>query len=237
MSACALGLALAMPTLAEARPGWGGPGWGGSGWNEPGVSGPGWGGGMLRGGGPARSRNGPPEDKVTVSTFVTDEQPAAATLRTGTISVTGAPTGSGVDSGELAVYAADVVDQLTQVGYRTDVPDSTSGQVTELHISHETLQPEEVKKPVSGAMAVGVSNLGTSTALALNIDLSKPRSALISTTLEARIRDKASGKVLWEGRADMATRAGDDRWSSGAIANRLAAALFDRFPTGNGPPT
>ena len=224
-------LVLTLPGLADAHPGRGG-GWGGGSWGRDT-----WDGGMLRGRGPDPARSGPPEDRVTVSTFVTDEEPAAASLRQGTIAVTGAPTGSGVDSGELAVYAAAVVDQLAQAGYRTDVPESTTGQVTELHISHATLQPEEVRKPVSGAMAVGVSNRGTATALALNIDLSKPRSALISTTLEARIRDRASGKVLWEGRADIATRAGDDRWSSGAIANRLAAALFYRFPDRSAPPT
>ena len=117
------------------------------------------------------------------------------------------------------------------------MPESTAGQVTELHIAHETIQPQEVKKPVSGAMAVGVSNRGTAYAMALNIDLSKPKSALISTTLEARIRDKASGAVLWEGRADIATREGDDKWSPGAIATKLAAALFDRFPVRSGPPT
>ena len=72
--------------------------------------------------------------------------------------------------------------------------------------------------------------------MAVNIDLSKPRSALISTTLEARIRDRASGRVLWEGRADIATRQGDEHWPATAIATRLAAALFDRFPDRSGPP-
>lgn len=178
---------------------------------------------------------GPAEGHVTVSTFVTDDQPAAALLQKGAIAVGPAPTGSGAPGSELAVYAAAVVDQLAQLGYRTDVPESTAGQVTELHISHETLAPPEVKKPVSGEMAVGVSNRGTAYGLALNVDLTKPRSALISTTLEARIRDRASGKVLWEGRADISTRDGDEKWPAPTIAARLAAALFDRFPQGSNP--
>ncbi|MFV4641080.1 hypothetical protein ACNJUF_21230, partial [Mycobacterium tuberculosis] len=94
---------------------------------------------------------------------------------------------------------------------RTDVPESAAGQITELHVSRETVAPQEVRRPVSGEMAVGVSNRGTAYGLGLNIDLTKPRSALISTMLEARIRDRASGKVLWEGRADISTREGDDK--------------------------
>jgi hypothetical protein len=65
--------------------------------------------------------------------------------------------------------------------------------------------------------------------LAVAVDLSKPRGALIATRLEARIRDRATNEVLWEGRADTVTREGG-KWTDGVIANRLAAALFDHFP-------
>ncbi|MBC2669097.1 hypothetical protein ACFOON_09000 [Novosphingobium piscinae] len=224
-------LVLSLPGVAKARPG--GGGWGGRGWGGGG----GWNGDLLRGSAAGPTRAGPPEDRVTVASFVTEDPADAATLRRGAIAVTGAPTGSGVESGELAVYSAAVVDQLAQLGYRTDVPDPSAEQVTELHIAHATLQPEEVKRPVSGTMAVGVSNFGTAYGLAVNIDLTKPKTALISTTLEARIRDRASGRVLWEGRADIATRAGDDRWPAGAIASKLAAALFDHFPVPSSPPS
>ncbi|HEY6869867.1 MAG TPA: DUF4136 domain-containing protein [Novosphingobium sp.] len=216
-------LGAAQPALAHPG-GWGGS-WGGDRWDRTPD-------------GPAAGHDrtgGPPEGRVSVSTFVTDDQPAAALLKQGTIAVGPSPGGSGLPGDELAVYAAAVVDQLAQLGYRTDVPESTAGQVTELHVSHETLSPPEVKKPVSGEMAVGVSNRGTAYGLGLNIDLTKPRSALISTTLEARIRDRASGKVLWEGRADISTRDGDDKWPARMIAARLAAALFDRFPGTSGP--
>jgi len=36
--------------------------------------------------------------------------------------------------------------------------------------------------------------------------------------------------VLWEGRATIATRDGDDKWGDQAIATKLAEALFRRFP-------
>ena len=110
------------------------------------------------------------------------------------------------------------------------------GQTVELNIRHAEAEPAEAPhKPVSGEMAVGVSSRGGSyEALGLNIDLSKPRKALLSTRLEARIRDKATGAVLWEGRADIATRDGDPKWTDQAIATKLAGALFAGFPGKNG---
>ena len=218
----AFGLAIAAAAPAAARPG----GWGQDRWDGGGR----WDGPLDRAPRAGRPVSGPPEGVVNVATFTTEDADDAARLRPGAIAVTGAPTGSGVPGPELGTYSAAVVDQLAQLGYRIDGPDSAATQVTELHVAHETVMPTEVKKPVSGEMAVGVSNRGTAYGLALNVDLSKPKSALISTTLEARIRDKASGRVLWEGRADINTREGDEKWGSGAIAARLAAALFDHFP-------
>jgi hypothetical protein len=221
----ASGAALAQPRGGPqwSEPGWGDAGWGDAGWNRgPGA--------YSRAG---RAHPDPAEGRVTVSRFVA-EGAAAKALRTGAITVTGSPTGSGVDSHELAAYEAAVVDQLAQSGYRTDRPDAAAAQVAELHVTHDTVAPAEQKKPVSGTMAVGVSNRGMGYGLGLNVDLTKPRAALVATRLEARIRDKASGTVLWEGRADVATREDDDNWPQSRVAARLAAALFDGFPGSTG---
>jgi hypothetical protein len=75
-----------------------------------------------------------------------------------------------------------------------------------------------------------VGSRGTAYGMAINVDLSKPLPPLVSTRLEARIRDKATGDVLWEGRADMATREGDAHWTAQMVADKLAEALFDNFP-------
>jgi hypothetical protein len=83
-------------------------------------------------------------------------------------------------------------------------------------------------------MSVGVSNRGSMVGMALHVDGSKPRTALIATRLEVRIRDRASGQVLWEGRAQMFCRDGDERWSDDAIAARLARSLFAGFPVRTG---
>lgn len=113
--------------------------------------------------------------------------------------------------------------------------DPAGGQLAEVRVSREVLVPAEIKRsPVSGTAAVEVGTRGSAYGLGVNVDMTKPRTALLSTRLDARIKDRVSGKVLWEGRAQIATRDGDDKWNDGAIANRLAEALFDDFrhPTG-----
>lgn len=211
-----LSFACASPLLA--RPGeWGPPG----SWERSDPFG--------RTGSPHRDAGAEREGKVDAVRFVAEG--AAGDIGHGPIEVTAA-TGAEGGPANLPAYEAAVVDRLVSAGYDTQRPASEDGQIAELRIVKSTLVPEEARrKPVSGTMAVGVSNRGTMTGMGLNIDLTKPKKALLSTRLEARIRDRASGKVLWEGRADIATRDGDPDWSEQAIAHRLAQALFGGFPT------
>lgn len=128
-------------------------------------------------------------------------------------------------------FEAAVVSQLVDAGYDTVTPDPDGGQITEIRVLRATLVPQQPKpKPVSGEMSVGVSNRGSMVGVGLAVNLTKPRPALISTRLEARVRDRATGKTLWEGHADMATYEGDDHWNDQAIAERLASVLFKDFP-------
>ena len=173
------------------------------------------------------------EGKVEVSRFLA-EGVAAQALGHGAITV--APEADRLaDDRERATYEAAVIDQLAGAGYDT-ASNGDGGQVIELTIRSDEIVPAEAKrKPVHGAMSVGVSSRGGSyESLAIGVDLRKPAKALLSTRLAARIRDKASGVVLWEGRADIATRDGDPEWSDQAIATRLAKALFAGFPGKNG---
>lgn len=213
-------LAAALAAPLAAQPGWGAE----PGWNRE----PGWGMREPGYGHEAPSREG----KVDVARFRA-EGDAALALGKGTISVIAAPADASLaEPRELATYEAAVIDRLAKAGYDVATADPAGGQVTELRIVHAEVAPQEAPhKPVSGAMTMGVSNRGSMMGMALAVDLSKPRKALISTRLEARIKDRKSGTVLWEGRAEIVTRAGDSRWGDGAIAARLAQALFDGFPT------
>jgi hypothetical protein len=146
------------------------------------------------------------------------------------VSVTAAPGGT-ASARDEAAYEAAIVDQLVKAGYDTTKPDPAGGQVVELKILRDTVVPEEQKrKPVSGETSVTVSNRGTGVGMALNLDFTKPKKALVSTRLDAQIKDRTGGTVLWEGHATITTREGDSHWTEQAIATRLAAALFDHFP-------
>lgn len=167
-----------------------------------------------------------PSRKIQVEAFQAPE--AAALLGKGPITVAAAE-GSEADW-KLPVYEAAVVDQLAKLGYQTAVSGADGGQVAQIGIRHEQVVPEEAKrKPVSGAMEVGVSNRGNYTAMALNVDLSKPKKAIIATRMDVRIRDKATDRVLWEGHAEAQTREDDEGLNNGAVAARLASALFAKF--------
>ncbi|MES2301083.1 MAG: DUF4136 domain-containing protein [Pseudomonadota bacterium] len=203
---------IGMPTVVQAQ------GYPGGGWNRPMMN------QRLRGDDGRRMAE--PAKKVDVEAFRAAD--AAALLGKGPITVAAAPGAEA--EWKLPVYEAAVVDQLAKLGYDTAVSGAEGGQIAQIGITHDVVVPEEAKKkPVSGAMEVGVSNRGSYSALALNVDLSKPRKAIVSTRLDVRIRDKASGRVLWEGHAEAQTREDDDGLNNGAVAARLASALFARF--------
>ena len=216
----ALGMGLT-GTALMARPG--GAGWGGPGWDGPGWDGPGW------PDHPASRSSGVREGKVDVARFVAD---GAAGLGKGALAVVEAPAGSGtVSAREQATYQAAVIDALARSGYDTATTDPAGGQIAEVRVLHAVAAPAELPhKPVSGEVMMGVSNRGSMMGMGINIDMTKPLKALVSTRLEARIRDRASGAVLWEGRADTITREGDPHWTDQKIAAKLAQALFDGFP-------
>jgi len=168
---------------------------------------------------------------VEVNRFVAEGNTAQA-LGHGAIAVSSGTEGQDyVPQGNRAAFEAAVVDQLVHAGYDTAHALPAGGQLAELKVTQTVVEPAEARrKPVSGEVAMSVGNRGTAYGMALNVDLTKPLPPLVSTKLEARIRDRATGTVLWEGRAEVATREGDEKWSDQAIAARLAEALFDGFP-------
>ncbi len=136
------------------------------------------------------------------------------------------------DAGPGSTYEAAVIDQLVAAGYDTQAVAGAQDQQVELRLRRSVVQPQEAPhKPVSGEMEMGVSNRGSMMGMGINIDLTKPKKALIDTRMEVRIRSRAGGDVLWEGRADITTREGDSKWTDQAIAFKLAQSLFEGFPT------
>jgi len=137
-----------------------------------------------------------------------------------------------------ATFEAAVESKLLASGYAASASDAKDGPIAEVRVVRSEAAPaEEKRKPLSGEMSMGVSNHGPMFGLGLRYDATKPRRALVSTRLETRIRDRASGAVLWEGRAEIVTREGDDKWDDQAIADKLAKVLFEGFPGKTGEQT
>lgn len=171
----------------------------------------------------------PAEGKVEVTTFV-GENPAA--LGQGGIAII-APQVPSEEAGPAPVYEAALLDGLIGVGYNSAVNRSDAAQTAEVRLVREVAVPEEQRRrPVSGEVATTIGTHGSGVGMAINVDLSKPRKALVATRIEARIRDRATGAVLWEGRAEMLSREDSERWTDQAIAAKLTAALLRDFPRG-----
>lgn len=216
-------LSCAAPASAQR---WGGGmgGWGG-GWGPD--RGEGWGGLDDRGSlaGPDRSREG----KITAARFVSND-PLAAGLGHGAIAVSTAPGSLELGQSE-ALFAAAIGERLTHAGYAIAPGDAGPGQIAELTVTRTELEPQgPPHKKVSGEAEMGVGNRGSGFGLGIAVDLRKPLPPLIDTRLQVRIRDRATNTVLWEGRADVATRPGTKGWNDQQMAARLAAALLEGFP-------
>jgi hypothetical protein len=169
----------------------------------------------------------PREGKIQTAQFVANS-PTVRALGHGSIKVSAAP-GSMTVGSEDFTYQAAVIDQLGRAGYTTDA--SSDGQVAELSVRHSLVQPPEPpRSPVAGEVGVGGGNRGSGVGVAIALDFSKPRTALIATRIDARIRDHATNEVLWEGHAEVMTRDGDKHWTTQVLATRLATALFKGFP-------
>lgn len=217
---CLLAIALAAVPVAAAQAQWGGferPGdrWGDS--RDPrGFDGTG------------AARAAEPSRKISVDAWRAAD--AGDALGKGRIVISAADGAE--EEWKLPVYEAAVVDELARRGYDTATA-ADPGQIAQVGVSHQTVVPEEAPhKPVSGEVSTTVSNRGTGFGMALALDLTKPKKAIVATRLDVRIRDKASGRVLWEGHAEGQSREGEAGLDNGAVAARLAAALFAKFPEG-----
>lgn len=217
----ALAVCSAAPALAQGMPGegrWGG-GWGGRGMDaDPRY--------------PSARQSAQPSKKIDVTAYRTADAPAL--LGKGRIVVSRMATDAGDnEDGKLPVYEAAVIDELARRGYDTATA-LDPGQIAEIGVSHSVAVPEEApRKKVSGAMSTTVSNRGSGFGMALAIDLSKPAKAIIGTRLDLRIRDKATGRILWEGHAEGEAREEDGGIDNSQMAARLATALLKRFPDGD----
>lgn len=174
----------------------------------------------------------PPTGPVQVTRFVS--QPAIERLGSGTIFVETAPGDTNEDAA-LLPYKAAVARELAALGYR-ETSREEAGQVAQVRLVRSLIAaPASSRGPVSVGIGGSTGSYGSGVGLGIGINLGgkKPRDQL-TTRLEVRINDAATGQSLWEGRAlfDVASTAllADSAQNAAVMAD----ALFEEFPGNDG---
>lgn len=171
-----------------------------------------------------------PVGPVAVTRF---HVPELAALGRGTIAVEAAPGQDG-QSLEFQSYAGAVARQLVLLGYSEARPGATSPQVATLRIERQSFRPARPNSPVSVGIGGSTGSYGSGVGLGVGLDLSGPPPEQVETLLAVTIRDRASGKALWEGKASFTVRAASPLANTQLGAAKLAEALFKGFPGTSG---
>lgn len=171
-----------------------------------------------------------PQGPVQVTRFV--EETALAELGQGTIFVETAPGESG-DAQELAPYKAAIARQLAALGYR-EAPRADAAQIAQVRVSRSVSDVQGGRSPVSVGVGGGTGTFGSGGGVGIGFNLGGGRKEEVSTRLEVMIRDVASGRSLWEGRALFDVASKSILADSAQNASVMAGALFRSFPGNNG---
>lgn len=171
-----------------------------------------------------------PVGPVEVTRF---HAPRAVPLGQGTISVEPAP---GQEDGiEFRTYAGAVMRELQRVGYvDTASGAGASRQVATLSIERQTWRPGREGGPVSVGVGGSTGSYGSGLGVGIGIDLSGPPPEQAETRMHVMIRERASGRTIWEGRARFAVRADSPLAQTPLGAAKMAEALFKDFPGQSG---
>ena len=146
----------------------------------------------------------------------------------GAIAVVAAP-GNDPAALEWQSYRGAVARQLLLLGYSAGDP-ATAPQLAELGLVRSTLAPPRGSSPVSVGVGGSAGSYGSGLGIGIGLNLSPKAEQQIASELAVRIRERASSRVLWEGRAEFTVRASSPLAASGLGAAKLGEALFKGFP-------
>lgn len=169
-----------------------------------------------------------PAGPVEVARFHLPEgTPDLARLGHGSIAVV-AGTDMNPASTDLQSFEIAVEQQLARLGYTPASPD-TADQIAQVRVLRSAVDS-------ASQTSFGFSAAGSSHASAVGVGVAIPigTTQRIATDLVVVIRDRASGKVLWEGRAALTLPATSPLAKTALAAPKLAGALLDGFPGKSG---
>lgn len=158
--------------------------------------------------------------------------PDTAQLGHGTIAVEPAIGQDGA-SLEFHSFAAAVARELTRVGYGEQVA-GRGDQVALLSVERELIHPAPSGSPVSVGLGGTTGSHGSSVGVGIGVNLSGQPADEMVTRMSVAIRDRASGRTLWEGRASFSARASAPVSQTQLGAAKMAQALFRDFPGKSG---
>jgi hypothetical protein len=154
-----------------------------------------------------------------------------AQLAQGSIAVQPAP-GSPEASIEQRTYESAVARELGRIGYSGVGP--SGSQVAEVRLMRRSWQPERRRGPVSVGVGGGGGSWGSFGGVGVGLDLSPPPKGQIETLLGVMIKERSTGRTLWEGRAEALVPVDSPLAAADVSAARLAEALFRDFPGRSG---
>jgi len=172
---------------------------------------------------------------IEVTRFHTPETITA--LGRGAVVVSVAP---GEDAGSLenAVWLAAVQRELAALGFTASTPGAADA-VAEVRVERQNRRDEARRGgPVSVGIGGSTGGWNSGVGLGVGFNLGGGARDTVSTRLIVVIRERASGKSLWEGRAENTERTKARAAGAGAgaeiIAGRMTKALFTLFPGTSG---
>lgn len=171
-----------------------------------------------------------PVGPVEVTRF---HQPdAAQLLAKGTIAVEPA---AGMDpaSLEIQTYQRAVARELVALGY-DEAAAGEGDHVALVRIRRNVFRPEREHGPVSVGAGAGTGSHGSGVGVGIGLDLSGRPGEQVNTELGVMIRERSSGRTLWEGRANFTVSASSPMAQTQLGAAKVAGALFQGFPGNDG---
>lgn len=168
---------------------------------------------------------------IEVTRFHTPETITA--LGKGAVVVTIAP---GEDAGSLenGVWLAAVQRELAGLGFAASTPGAADA-VAEVRIERQNRRDEARRSgPVSVGIGGSTGGWNSGVGLGVGFNLGGGARNDVSTRLSVVIRERTSGKALWEGRAENTERGKSREAGAEIAAARMTKALFALFPGTSG---
>ena len=171
-----------------------------------------------------------PAGPVEVTRFVAPE--SATRLGQGTVFV---ETANGLegDSLTLAPYKSAVAAELRRLGY-SETARAEADQIATVSLERYVIGAQGKRSPVNVGVGGSTGTYGSGVGVGLGINLGGGSKDQLGTELEVRISDVASGRSLWEGRADFRVAENSELARVPANAQTVASALFRDFPGRDG---